>query len=188
MFRTGDRKTIGTTRDDLLPETRDIVHTLNRSAVIVSLFATLLGSNLAAYADRIVVEKAKRRLILMCGAEVLKEYRIALGAQPTGPKQCQGDNRTPEGKYVIDGRNMNSHYHRALHISYPNEADRLGARKQGCKPGGAIMIHGLPKGYGWIGQAHSRVDWTQGCIAVTNDEIEEIWKLVRNGMPVEIKP
>ncbi len=164
------------------------MHALSRSAAIVTLFATLLATDSARYADRVVVEKAKRRLILMCGVEVLKEYRIALGTQPTGAKQCEGDNRTPEGKYVIDGRNTNSHFHRALHISYPNEADRQEARKRGCKPGGDIMIHGLPKGYRWIGQAHSRVDWTQGCIAVSNDEIDEIWKLVRNGTSVEIKP
>jgi murein L,D-transpeptidase YafK len=161
---------------------------LSCKAALVSLFAILLGSTSEKYADRIIVEKAKRRLILVGGARVLKEYRIALGTEPTGHKQCQGDNRTPEGVYVIDSRNLNSQYHRALHISYPNDADRRAAKKRGCKPGGDIMIHGLPKGYSWLGHDHSRVDWTQGCIAVTNAEIEEIWKLVRNGTRVLIKP
>ena len=155
---------------------------------LVSLFATILESDPESYADQVIVEKAKRRLTLVCGARILKEYRIALGTEPTGSKQCQGDNRTPEGTYIIDSRNMNSRYHRALHVSYPNDADRRAAKRLGCKPGGDIMIHGLPTGYTWLGQDHSRVDWTQGCIAVTNAEIEEIWKLVRNGTSLLIKP
>jgi murein L,D-transpeptidase YafK len=139
-------------------------------------------------ADRIVIEKAARTLSLFSGGRKLKSYRIALGSRPRGPKQQEGDARTPEGAYVIDGRERDSAFHRALHISYPNADDRRHARARGVSPGGAIMIHGLPNGMGVIGPAHLLRDWTQGCIAVTNDEIEEIWRAVPNGTPVFIKP
>ena len=139
-------------------------------------------------ADRILIEKKERRLTLLRGSEAIRKYRIALGGNPEGPKRCQGDERTPEGKYIISGRNKNSHYHWSLRVSYPNEADRAAARKLKCNPGGDIFIHGLPNGSGWIGKAHVLHDWTLGCIAVTNQEIEEIWSLVPNGTPAEIKP
>ena len=156
------------------------------AAMLASL--SLFGLRAETKADRVVVEKANRTLKLMQGEEIVRSYKIALGPQAKGHKQCHGDNRTPEGRYIIDSRNLNSRYHRALHISYPNSADVRAAKKRGCDPGGAIMIHGLPNGYGWIGRAHTALDWTQGCIAVTNEQIEEIWKLVPNGTPVEIKP
>lgn len=124
----------------------------------------------------------------MHAGKVISSYRIALGGNPVGPKTRQGDRRTPEGTYVIDSRNAQSHYHRSLHISYPDAADRERARKLGVSPGGDIFIHGLPNGYGAIGAAHRLHDWTDGCIAVTDQEIEEIWKLVDNGTPVEIRP
>lgn len=139
-------------------------------------------------ADHVVVEKQARRLTLMRANRVLKTYTIALGGQPRGPKVCQGDKRTPEGTYVIDSRNGNSRFHRALHVSYPNAMDREAAKKARCNPGGDIMVHGLPNGYGWLGRSHTLRDWTSGCIAVTNGEIEEIWQLVPNGTPIEIKP
>ena len=136
----------------------------------------------------VIVQKEARRLSILQGDRTLKTYRIALGRQPRGRKECQGDDRTPEGSYIIDSRNRNSGYHRALHVSYPNAADRKAAEKKGCNPGGDIMIHGLPNGYGWLGRTHTARDWTQGCIAVTNAEIEEIWKLVPNGTRLEIRP
>jgi murein L,D-transpeptidase YafK len=139
-------------------------------------------------ADRILVSKKARTMELMHAGHVLKTYRIALGSEPIGPKTRQGDHRTPEGDYVIDRRNVQSQFHRSLHISYPNAADRDHARKLGVSPGGDIFIHGLPNGYGFIGAAHRARDWTDGCVAVTDQEIEEIWKLVDNGTPVEIRP
>jgi murein L,D-transpeptidase YafK len=139
-------------------------------------------------ADKIVIDKAARKLTLYSGQNAIRTYRIALGDQPVGRKQCQGDKRTPEGQYTIDGRNMNSQYHRSLRVSYPNPADRKAAKKLGCKPGGDIMIHGLPNGYGGIGKLHTLRDWTLGCIAVTNQEIEEILGLVTNGTLVVINP
>jgi tetratricopeptide (TPR) repeat protein len=139
-------------------------------------------------ADRILIEKKARRLTLIAKGEVLKTYKIALGGNPNGPKERQGDNKTPEGTYVIDSRNNDSHYHRSLHISYPNERDKKRARELGVAPGGNIMIHGIKNGYSWVGEAHTEVDWTKGCIAVTDEEIEEISKLTPNGTPVEIRP
>jgi murein L,D-transpeptidase YafK len=139
-------------------------------------------------ADRMLIEKAARKLTLYRGQNVIRTYRVALGSQPTGKKQCQGDKRTPEGRYIIDGRNKGSRYHRSLRISYPNAADRDAAKRLRCNPGGDIMIHGLTNGYGWVGKLHTTVDWTLGCIAVTNQEIEEIWNLVPNGTPIVIHP
>jgi murein L,D-transpeptidase YafK len=138
--------------------------------------------------DKILVEKKARRLTLLRDSIAVRTYRIALGSNPTGPKTCQGDERTPEGRYIISGRNRNSQYHRSLRVSYPNATDQAAANKLKCNPGGDIFIHGLPNGKGWIGKAHTLYDWTLGCIAVTNQEIDEIWNLAPNGTAVEIRP
>ncbi len=142
----------------------------------------------AEQADRIVIHKARRELLLLHSGKVFRTYKVALGKQPAGAKVQQGDMRTPEGLYRIDGRYARSQYHMALHISYPNESDRARARKLGVQPGGDILIHGLPNGQGAVGKAHLQSDWTWGCVAVTDEEIEEIWKLVPNGVVVEILP
>ncbi len=138
--------------------------------------------------DRIVIEKKARRLTLISKGESIKTYRIALGGCPFGPKEREGDNKTPEGTYFIDFRNKDSHYHRSLHISYPNERDKKRAKELGVSPGGNIMIHGIKNGFSWVGDAHAESDWTKGCIAVTDQEIEEIAKLAPNGTIVEIRP
>ncbi len=139
-------------------------------------------------ADKILIEKKERRLTLISRGEVLKTYKIALGGNPNGPKERQGDNKTPEGTYVIDSRNKDSRYHLSLHISYPNEKDKKRAKELGVSPGGDIMIHGIKNGFSWAGDSHTEVDWTKGCIAVTDEEIEEIEKLAPNGTIVEIRP
>ena len=126
--------------------------------------------------------------MLISQGEVLKSYNIALGGNPIGPKERQGDNKTPEGTYVIDARNRDSRFHLSLHISYPNERDKKRAKELGVSPGGDIMIHGIKNGLSWIGDAHTGGDWTKGCIAVTDQEIEEIDKLAPNGAIVEIRP
>ena len=118
----------------------------------------------------------------------VKSYKIALGTEPIGPTQVQGDHRTPEGSYVIDSRNEHSHFYKSIHISYPNEKDRAHAIAVHVSPGGDIYLHGLPNGFGSIGAAHRLRDWTDGCIAVTDSEIDEIWKLVKNGTQIEIRP
>jgi L,D-peptidoglycan transpeptidase YkuD (ErfK/YbiS/YcfS/YnhG family) len=144
-----------------------------------------LGTELA---DKVLVEKIERRLTLLSKGEVIKTYKIALGGNPVGPKERQGDNKTPEGTYIIDSRNRDSGYHLSLHISYPNEKDKMRAKQLGVSPGGDIMIHGIKNGLSWVGASHAEVDWTKGCIAVTDEEMEEIYKLVPNGTIVEIRP
>lgn len=139
-------------------------------------------------ADKVLIEKEKRRLTLFSKGKALKAYRIALGGNPNGQKEREGDNKTPEGTYVIDSRNRDSRYHLSLHISYPNEMDRTRARELCVSPGGDIMIHGIGKEFPMVGGLHARFDWTRGCIAVTDEEIEEIERLVPNGTLVEIRP
>src|SRR5664279_2707562 len=123
-------------------------------------------------ADLVVVSKKKREMVLLRGEAVLRTYRIALGREPVGPKRQEGDGRTPEGRYTIDRRNPSSKYHLSLHISYPDADDAKRARDAGVDPGGDIMIHGLADG------TRREGDWTQGCIAVTDGEMDEIWSLV----------
>lgn len=139
-------------------------------------------------ADRIMVLKGERRLVLLKDGKPIKSYAVAVGWNPNGHKVREGDGKTPEGTYRIDFRNANSGFHRALHISYPNGKDRRTARQLGVSPGGAIMIHGIKNGSGWIGNLHRLTDWTNGCIAVTDQEIREIWRVVPNGTPIEIRP
>jgi L,D-peptidoglycan transpeptidase YkuD (ErfK/YbiS/YcfS/YnhG family) len=138
--------------------------------------------------DKILIEKQARRLTLLSKGAVVKTYKIALGGNPVGPKERQGDNKTPEGTYIIDARNGNSGFHLSLHISYPNAKDRKRARELGVSPGGDIMIHGLKNGFAPADALHTESDWTEGCIAVTNPEMEEIYKFVPNGTLVEITP
>ncbi len=139
-------------------------------------------------ADKVLVIKSERLLVLLKDGVIVKSYKIALGRNPEGRKVRQGDTRTPEGVYYLDRRNGNSRFYRALHISYPNAEDIRSAKAHGVSPGRDIMIHGLPKGYEDLGEWHRTYDWTKGCIAVTNSEIDEIWKLVPDGTPIEIKP
>jgi murein L,D-transpeptidase YafK len=139
-------------------------------------------------ADKVLIEKKERRLTLLSKGEVIKTYKIALGGNPVGPKERQGDNKTPEGTYIIDSRNRDSGYHLSLHISYPNEKDKIRAKELGVSPGGDIMIHGFKNGHSLVGASHEEVDWTKGCVAVTDQEMEEIYKLVPNGTIVEIRP
>ena len=127
-------------------------------------------------------------MLLWRGSELLVSYEVALGAEPLGAKRREGDDRTPEGRYTLDWRLEDSDYHRALHVSYPNAEDRARAAAAGVAPGGGIMIHGLPNGLAEIGEDHRARDWTRGCIAVTNEEVDEIWMLVKDGTPIEIVP
>ena len=138
--------------------------------------------------DRVVVYKSERKLVLLSQGKEVRSYKVALGSEPVGPKTRHGDHRTPEGVYTLDSRNPNSHFYKAFHISYPNPKGIATAKKLGVSPGGEIMLHGLPKEYAWVGKAHTLHDWTDGCIAVTNEEMDELWKLVPVGTPIEIKP
>jgi murein L,D-transpeptidase YafK len=139
-------------------------------------------------ADTIIVYKGERRLELRRGGILLRSYHVALGHHPAGPKLQEGDGRTPEGSYIIDRRKLESDYHLALHISYPDDRDRQRAAQRGVSPGGNIMIHGLP-GY-MIPAAIKKLppDWTNGCIALSNEDMNEVWRLVDDGVTVDIYP
>ena len=158
------------------------------AAILITFWPAAVAQNSSLSVDRLVVYKRERKLVLLSQGKEVHSYKVALGSEPVGPKSREGDHRTPEGVYVLDSRSPNSHFYKSLHISYPNAKDTAAAKKLGVSPGGDIMLHGLPKKYAWLGKAHTLHDWTDGCIAVTDEEMDEIWKLVRVGTPIEIKP
>ena len=169
------------------------------AAAVLGVVAALSGCNPAPQALRrasaaeardialVRVEKGARRLLLLdASGAARRTYRgIQLGDAPQGHKQFEGDERTPEGRYLIDYGNPRSAYHLSLHISYPNAADKAFAESRGTSPGGDIFIHGQPNGLAGV---RGMGDWTDGCIALSNPEIEELWTLVRDGTPIEITP
>lgn len=138
--------------------------------------------------DYIKVDKSERKLMVYSSGRVVKAYKISLGKNPTGAKQYQGDNRTPEGIYYINAKNAKSIAYKNLGISYPNNKDRSGAKKLGKSAGGDIKIHGMMNGLGFIGCLHTFFDWTNGCIALTNSEIDELFKYIKIGTKIEIVP
>lgn len=164
---------------------RSITIALNLLSFIV---LGLPAGAFSAQADRVLVVKEERRLYLYQGEELLRSYKIALGKNPVGHKQRRGDNRTPEGRYNLDRRIADSKFYRAIHISYPNEQDERRAAAKGLHPGGSIMIHGVPNRYSDGKDFFVRHDWTEGCIAVTNEDMFEIWQLVAENTPIEIRP
>lgn len=154
----------------------------------MALLLLAVSAGAAEPVDLVVVEKSQRKMVLLSDGKTIRTYDVSLGSNPKGHKIRQGDRRTPEGRYIIDYRNPNSRYHRSLHISYPNAGDRARASKKGYSPGGMIMIHGSPNHWRRAEILLKGIDWTHGCIAVTNAEIEEIWDLVTDGTPIEIRP
>lgn len=138
--------------------------------------------------DLVVVEKADRTMTLYDDGREVKRYHIAMGDSPTGHKIKEGDQRTPQGRYILDYKKADSAYYRSIHISYPNAADRLRAQALGVSPGGQIMIHGENPNSELSPQEQQQYNWTNGCIAVTNKEMDELWQLIRPGTPIEIWP
>lgn len=136
--------------------------------------------------DKVFVDKSARTLQLLSDDKVIKSYHIALGGNPIGHKQQQGDQRTPIGSYTLDYKNEKSGYYRSIHISYPNTTDKARAKSRGVSAGGDIMIHGQKNGFGALDLLNQQRDWTEGCIAVTNDEMDEIMAAVEIGTPIEI--
>lgn len=136
--------------------------------------------------DKVIVVKHQRMMYVLQGGSVVRSYRVALGRSPVGQKIFQGDGRTPEGLYVLDARNNASRFYRSIHISYPNEADQARAHQYGASAGGSVMIHGQPNDTGR--GSNPSYDWTEGCIAVSNAEMDELWALVQDGTPIEILP
>ena len=138
--------------------------------------------------DSVLVIKSERKMYLVSKGSQIKEYDVVFGGNPEGHKQQEGDERTPEGKYLLDYKKDDSSYYKAIHVSYPNNTDKAEAKNKGVDPGGLIMIHGQPNGFGWLSWLTQSYDWTNGCIAVTNSEMDEIWQFVKVGTPIEIKP
>jgi len=159
-------------------------------AVVGALWANSSPSPLPsdAKADLLVVNKSQRQLLAYSHGQLLRSYRVSLGREPAGPKIREGDRKTPEGNYLIDSHNPKSSFHQALHVSYPSTVDVARAKAGSYDPGGEIMVHGIHNGFGWIGKAHRHVDWTTGCIAVTDPEIEELYRIAPDGTRIEIRP
>ena len=138
--------------------------------------------------DLVKVVKSQRQMWLLEQGKIIKQYTIALGANPVGHKQQEGDERTPEGRYILDYRNPNSGYFKSLHVSYPNKQDLANAKAKGVDAGGMIMIHGQRNGFGWAAKLTQLKDWTNDCIALNNQDMQEVWDLVKIGTPIEILP
>jgi murein L,D-transpeptidase YafK len=156
--------------------------------ISITIGVGLAYANMPDQVDRVVVKKSNRMLALYQGEQVIRTYPISLGKNPIGHKVRRGDKRTPEGRYKIDWRNPDSRYHLALHISYPNSTDRSQASRLGVSPGGSIMLHGLPPKFADGDKVMLDLDWTDGCIAVSNQAIEEIWQMVTDNTVIEIWP
>ena len=159
--------------------------------IIAAAFAFLLHAGIIyseQTADMVLVEKSKSRLYLMREGKAFASFHVAFGSSPRGHKQEQGDGRTPEGRYILDHKNPGSAYYKSIHISYPNAKDRKEARKRGVDPGGDIMIHGQKNGYGRLSILVQRFNWTNGCIALSDRDMEKVWNAVKPGTPIEIRP
>ncbi|MCK5926368.1 MAG: L,D-transpeptidase family protein [Methylococcales bacterium] len=143
---------------------------------------------LANEIDLVVVDKSKAQLYLKSHHKIIKQYPVVFGDDPAGHKQQEEDEKTPEGRYILDYKKPDSIAYKSIHISYPNKLDKKRAQLQGVDPGGAIMIHGQLNGLGWLSFIAQHFNWTNGCIAVTNAQMEEIWQLVKKGTPIEILP
>ena len=157
------------------------------SAAIMMLF--FLGTaHSEQMAEKVIVEKSKSRLYLVRDGEAFASFDVAFGGNPKGHKQQQGDERTPEGKYVLGYKNAASAFYKSIHISYPNAKDREEARRRGVNPGGEIMIHGQKNGYGQFSAIVQLFNWTNGCIALSNRDMDAVWNAVKPGTPIEIRP
>ena len=159
--------------------------------IIMLIISLLVSANCFGFTpkiDAVLVKKSEKRLYLLAQGKPVKEYKVVFGPKPTGHKQKVGDERTPEGKYILDYKKEKSVFYKAIHISYPNEKDKAAAKLSGVNPGNAIMIHGQRNGLGSRSWLNQRFNWTDGCIAVTNQEMDEIWRLIHVGTPIEIQP
>ena len=165
-----------------------MISLMKYSIFLIMLRPILALANEPPMADLVLVEKHAKKMYLIKNGKPFREYKVAFGANPKGHKQQEGDERTPEGKYILDYKKSDSAFYKAIHISYPNEQDKKRAKEKGVNPGGLIMIHGQKNGYGWLGFITQSFNWTDGCIAVKNIEMDEIWISVNVGTPIIIKP
>ena len=156
--------------------------------LLTAAFSTATIANDFPVADEVIVEKESRKLHLMKNGRAFRTFEIALGIAPVGDKEEEGDFKTPEGRYLLDGRNRDSDYFLSIHISYPNAADRRAAAAKGVDPGGQIMIHGQPNEPSYSAAYYATTDWTNGCIAVSNSDMIDIWLMTPDDVPIEIRP
>lgn len=168
----------------------DMKTALCRALIAAGLLASLPFARAGDFptADRVVVEKAKRKLHLLRDNKIFRSFRITLGISPVGHKEKEGDFKTPEGQYRLDNRNSDSDFFLAIHVSYPNGQDKRDARANGVPPGGQIMIHGQPNNPTYSVTYYKTQDWTNGCIAVSNSDMIDIWLMTPNDIPIEIRP
>ena len=139
-------------------------------------------------ADAVLVIKSERRLYLMKNNELLEKFKVTFGGNPKGHKEAEGDEKTPEGHYRLGYKNLKSRFYKSIHISYPSRKDRANAKRLGVKPGGNIMIHGQKNGWEWVTPLAQLFSWTNGCIALSNKDMDKIWMSVDPGTPIEIRP
>lgn len=156
--------------------------------LIILLTSSSVYSVNSQKADEVLVIKSERRLYLINNGKTFATYKVTFGGDPNGHKQIQGDQKTPEGKYLLDYKNANSRYYKSIHISYPNKKDRENAKRLGASPGGEIMIHGQLNGWEWAAPLVQLFSWTDGCIALTNKDMDQLWLAIDPGTPIEIKP
>ncbi|MDA1076148.1 MAG: L,D-transpeptidase family protein [Proteobacteria bacterium] len=157
---------------------------MNYLFVFLLSLTTLESSPTNPAVDSVLVVKSERKMYLLANGSTVNEYAVVFGRNPVGHKQQEGDGRTPEGRYTLDFKNADSAFYKSIKISYPDAEDTARAEKQGVSPGGLIMIHGQKNGSDWA----RNYDWTDGCIAVTNAEMDELWQLLEEGFPIEIRP
>jgi hypothetical protein len=161
---------------------------LAMGACVGLLIPAVANAASAEKADRVLVKKSESRLYLQRDGKTFASFKVAFGAEPTGHKQQEGDERTPEGRYVLDSKNDKSTFYKSIHISYPSAQDAAAAKARGVDAGGLIMVHGQKNGFGWLAPVMQWFNWTDGCIAVTNNEMDTIWNAVDAGTPIEIQP
>jgi murein L,D-transpeptidase YafK len=164
---------------------------ISRIFLTLTLFSLSLFADMIFMADKVIIKKSTRMLYLSQQGEIYKKYHISLGQIPDGAKEFEGDMKTPEGAYTLDWRQLSKSYNKSIHLSYPNTKDRANAKKAGHSAGGMIMIHGTPLNWSlspigdWMPML---LDWTEGCIAMSNDDMEEVWERTKNGTPIIIVP
>jgi murein L,D-transpeptidase YafK len=161
---------------------------MKRIFLLLLLIPIFVFANEIPQADLVVIKKNEKRLYLYKGNQVIKVYRVAFGSNPKGHKIQEGDEKTPEGRYFLDYKNADSAFYKSIHISYPNDEDKKRARKKGVNPGGQIMIHGQKNGFGFFGFITQYFNWTDGCIALKNSEMDEVWSSVKVNTPIVIEP
>lgn len=169
---------------------RQVTLRTQSTRLLIACFLSLysVGSPAEVEITLVRVLKHAHTLQLISGEKAVREFHVVFGANPAGHKQQEGDERTPEGRYELDYKKPDSAYYRALHISYPNTKDVASAKARGVRPGGQIMVHGQKNGFGWLSLIAQRFNWTNGCIALANDDMDIVWSQVKAGTPIEILP